>query len=66
MPTALITGGTVGIGHAFAKALAAKGYDLVLASRDEAGLNAVAANLRTEYGVQVEVVPTDLALRDDV
>lgn len=66
MPTALITGGTVGIGHAFAQALAVKGYDLVLASRDEAGLHAVAANFRTMYGIEVEVIRADLAVRDDV
>ncbi|MDR0284370.1 MAG: SDR family NAD(P)-dependent oxidoreductase [Propionibacteriaceae bacterium] len=66
MPTALITGGTVGIGHAFAKALAERGYDLVLASRDEAGLQHVAAALRTTYGIEVEIIPTDLAVRADV
>ena len=66
MPTALITGGTVGIGHAFAKALAEKGYDLVLASRDEAGLEKVAEDFGTRYGISVEVIPTDLAQRDQV
>jgi len=66
MATALITGGTVGIGHAFAKALAAKSYDLVLASRDEAGLNAVAEDFRSRYGIAVEVIPADLTRREDV
>ena len=66
MTTALITGGTVGIGHAFAKALAGRGYDLVLASRDEAGLNQVAEQFRSEYGVAVEVIRCDLSVREDV
>jgi len=64
MATALITGGTVGIGHAFALALAKRGYDLVLASRDKAGLDAVKAEFEAAYGIAVEVVPTDLADRD--
>jgi short-subunit dehydrogenase len=66
MATALITGGTVGMGHAFAAALAAQGYDLVLASRDEAGLNQVAAGWRQTYSIEVEVIPTDLAVRADL
>ena len=66
MPTALITGGTVGIGHAFARALAGRGYDLVLASRDEDGLNKAAEQFRTTYGIGVEVIRTDLARREDV
>jgi short-subunit dehydrogenase len=66
MATALITGGTVGMGHAFATRLARDGWDLVLASRDEAGLNNVAAEFRADYGVAVEVIPTDLAVRAEV
>jgi short-subunit dehydrogenase len=66
MATALITGGTVGIGHGFATRLAQEGYDLVLASRDEAGLNRVADEFRTAYGIAGEVIRADLADRADV
>jgi short-subunit dehydrogenase len=63
--TALITGGTVGIGHGFAVELARRGFDLVLASRDAAGLATVAAELEQTYGRTVEIIPTDLAVRTD-
>ncbi|MCL2736061.1 MAG: SDR family NAD(P)-dependent oxidoreductase [Propionibacteriaceae bacterium] len=66
MSTALITGGTVGIGHAFAQELAKQGWDLVLASRDEAGLLAVARDFRRTYGITVEVIRTDLSVRSEV
>jgi short-subunit dehydrogenase len=66
MVTALITGPTAGIGHGFAEAFARKGFDLVLVSRDEGRLQAVAVELSARYGVACEVLPADLCRRTDV
>ncbi|MBW8816572.1 MAG: SDR family oxidoreductase [Caulobacterales bacterium] len=63
---ALITGASSGIGAVYADRLARRGYDLILAARDEARLGALAERLRAETGVAVEVVKTDLTRRDDI
>src|SRR5262245_14941944 len=64
--SALITGASSGIGAVYADRLARRGYDLVLVARDEARLQALAARLRAEAGVPVEVLRADLTETEDL
>ena len=64
MHRALITGGTAGIGAAFARAFAGRGTALVLVARNPERLDETAAQFRREYGVEVETLVADLSDRE--
>ena len=57
---ALITGGSNGIGLAFAKELAASGHNLILVARGKEALEKRAKELSNDYRITVETIPMDL------
>jgi len=66
LPTVLITGASSGIGTVYAERFARRGHDLVLVARDTARLESLAARLRQDTGVAVDVLPADLTQRADL
>ena len=66
MARALVTGSTSGLGLEFAWQLAGTGHHLVLVSRDEDRLRAVAEQIRDVHDVTVEVLPADLSDREQL
>lgn len=59
--TALLTGASAGIGRDLAIVLAEKGHNLVVTARDEVRLQELANDLRSRFGIRVEVIAKDLA-----
>jgi short-subunit dehydrogenase len=59
-PVALVSGASMGIGAAFAEALAARKYDVALVARSGPALEALATRLRAAHGVRVETFVADL------
>lgn len=60
-PWAVITGGSDGIGEGFARLLAGAGINLVLVSRSEAKLSALADAVRGDFDVEVRTLALDLS-----
>ena len=63
---AVITGGSVGIGLAIAKGLAAEGVHLALCARDEGRLHQVVGEISEQYGVRVLGIKTDVSRPDEI
>ncbi|MBY5398081.1 SDR family oxidoreductase [Rhizobium leguminosarum] len=64
--TALITGGSSGIGALYADRLARRGYDLILVARSQDALARISKDIASSTGRNVKTVRADLGQRDDL
>jgi len=64
--TALITGGSRGIGESIAKVLAAEGCNLTLVATDAEKLKSVAGEIMAAHGVKVTTYSLNLGLHDNI
>ena len=63
---ALITGASSGIGATYARRLAAQGHDLILVARRKEKLDSLAAEIRVQAPVTIEVLSADLSQDEDI
>ncbi|KAF2489426.1 NAD(P)-binding protein [Lophium mytilinum] len=64
---ALITGASDGIGKEYSLQLAKKGFNVILVSRTESKLNALATEISSKYaGIQTKVLAMDFVRNDDI
>ena len=64
--TAVVTGGSRGIGKAIARELALEGVDVAISARDQAALEATAAELASETGRRIVPIRADTRSDEDV
>lgn len=64
--TALITGGTSGIGLELAKLFAQDKYSLVIVARNQSELDKTAGEIASAYNVDVQTIAKDLFINDEV
>lgn len=64
--SALVLAASRGIGRAIATELAAEGANVVISSRDEAALEAAAADIRDATGAEVDYSPADVTRDEDI
>ncbi len=65
-PAVLVTGASTGIGAVYAERFARRGHDLILVARNAVRMAETAERLRSETGVNVDVVPADLTDEQDL
>lgn len=64
--SALVTGTSSGIGRDIARALAAKGFDLILVARRKERMDELAHELKNQYSTECLVLPCDLSDREQL
>ena len=62
----LITGASSGIGAAYARQLAEKGFDLILLARRKERLQSLADKLQSDYSIRCEIIPSDLSNCEEI
>ncbi|EQB3641455.1 SDR family NAD(P)-dependent oxidoreductase [Raoultella sp. C349492] len=65
-PTVLITGASSGLGAVYADRFARRGHNLVLVARDSVRMEMLAARLREQCSVEVDVLTADLTKEEDL